>query len=470
MRSCKIIITWAILASFITLAAITLSLANDEHGQCLTLTILHTNDRHGHLFPFDYEKLGTHERQVGGAARMATLIRRIKEECHHPVLVFDTGDIFSRGPLADLEGKVDFEVMNAIGFDAVAVGNNEFVGAHGTRGLAIFRERLAQARFPLLSANIYDAATGKHLVPPYTVLEVGNTRIGVLSVTTPRIAYYPQTRGLRIQDPVEAVREILPELEGKCDFVIALTHLGLAADLELARALPRLSLIVGGDSHTWLFRPMRVVTESGSVTWIAQAGEWGSKLGRIDVTLCRNTLGRLAIQSCQGELVPIERKIEPASDVQAIIDRAARPFTRKVGKLAKAISLREAPAWTAERLRKATRADIAVVPIAAIESGLPAGKITELDVRKMAPIKNKLVALYVTGDQLTKLIGSGTYALSGAKFKDGIVFIGDKPANANKRYLMVVEDYYARNAPALKNVVFNSLGITTCDLVIRSFR
>src|SRR5436853_3438256 len=92
-------------------------------GRRLDLTLLHTNDVHGHMLPFDYGD----QSNVGGAARRASLVDRIRRETHHPVLLVDSGDTITRGPLwTEFEGKLDIDVMNAVGYDLAAIGNNEF--------------------------------------------------------------------------------------------------------------------------------------------------------------------------------------------------------------------------------------------------------------------------------------------------------------------------------------------------------
>jgi 2',3'-cyclic-nucleotide 2'-phosphodiesterase/3'-nucleotidase len=82
---------------------IQISVFGADKPDYVALTVLYTNDIHGHLFPFDYNSLGKAETNVGGAAQRATLIRKIKSESANPVIVMDAGDVFTRGPLQDLE-------------------------------------------------------------------------------------------------------------------------------------------------------------------------------------------------------------------------------------------------------------------------------------------------------------------------------------------------------------------------------
>ena len=99
------------------------------------LTLLHTNDLHGHIFPFAYTEIGRSKEEkasVGGAARRATLVRKLRRDIKNPVLLVDSGDTFTRGPLTNAyEGIADAEAMNAVGYNLAALGNNEFKAKDG---------------------------------------------------------------------------------------------------------------------------------------------------------------------------------------------------------------------------------------------------------------------------------------------------------------------------------------------------
>src|SRR3981189_3691032 len=105
-----------------------LSMAQESAPDSFALTILHTNDLHGHIFPFAYTESGRSKEErasVGGAARRATLVRRLRRDIKNPVVLGDSGDTFTRGPLTNAyEGVADAEAMNAVGYDLAALGNN----------------------------------------------------------------------------------------------------------------------------------------------------------------------------------------------------------------------------------------------------------------------------------------------------------------------------------------------------------
>ena len=153
----------------------------------LSLTILHTNDVHSRLAatpPFGAECNAEHVSEnkcLGGAARLSGAINAIRAEGGHTVLL-DAGDQF-QGSLffTYYSGQAAAQVMNGLGYDAMALGNHEFDG--GPETLSRFAERID---FPLLAANM-DVSTDRHLaghVAPWTVLEFGGERIGVVGLIT----------------------------------------------------------------------------------------------------------------------------------------------------------------------------------------------------------------------------------------------------------------------------------------------
>jgi 5'-nucleotidase len=252
------------------------------------LVILHTNDVHSRLEPFPND--GSRFAGLGGAARRAALVERIRAEEEH-VLLLDSGDIFQGTPYFNLfGGKADFEVMSAMRYDFATLGNHDF--DNGVGGLV---EMLPYAEFGFLSAN-YDVA-GSALaghVEPFAVRQVGPMRVGIfgLGIAFERLVLPELHEGVTYRDAVGVARETVRELRGAqgCDLVVCLSHLGYqytgedrVDDLTVADSVPGLDLILGGHTHTFLDEPTVVQHQNARPTVVHQAGWAGIRLGRVDV-------------------------------------------------------------------------------------------------------------------------------------------------------------------------------------------
>ncbi|SFS75213.1 bifunctional metallophosphatase/5'-nucleotidase [Lutibacter maritimus] len=252
------------------------------------ITILHTNDVHSHIEPFE----NSHYKypNLGGIARRATLIDGIRKENPHTLLL-DAGDIFQGTPFFNFYGgELEFKLMSMLQYDAATIGNHDF--DNGIDGLYA---QLPHAKFDFLSAN-YDfknTVLDTH-VKPYKVFVKNDIKIGVFGLgielkglVDPRM--YKETV---YNNPVETAREmsrILNE-EEHCDLVICLSHLGYhykkeenkISDLELASKTKDIDLIIGGHTHTFLPKPTVTKNIVGENVLVNQVGCYGLNLGRID--------------------------------------------------------------------------------------------------------------------------------------------------------------------------------------------
>lgn len=215
--------------------------------------------------------------------------------------------------------------MNIIPYDIITLGNNEFKGAEGLDGQRVMRDRIRQAKFPIVCANVIEENSGKSLVPLYAILNINGIRVGIFGLTAPSGADYPQSEGLRILDPLETAKKILPEIQQRADVIVALTHIGYPLDLKLAEEFPEIDVIVGGDSHTWLTKPILVpLSETLHPFWvggpvIVQDGEWGKCLGRLDLYLRLEGNHNYQVMSYKGGLLPIDASIPEDSTVNRVV-------------------------------------------------------------------------------------------------------------------------------------------------------
>ena len=330
--------TAALLALSVTLAAEAAPAATQS------LTILHDNDIHGHLRSFCYVETGEGPDEhcdLGGAARRATLVKRLRAEAQGPVVLTDSGDTGTRGPLTtEYRGLDEIAAMNAVGYDLAALGNNEFklLDAEDAQDAAGAQDALARvvraSRFPWICANVTLNDRPPPGVQPFVVRRIGRLRVAFLGLTTAVSRGYPQTRGLTFTDPVEAARLWIPRARAKADVVIAVTHLGVVDDLRLVRSTTGIAAVVGGHSHTFLYKPMEPKNADGVVTPIVQDGEFGVRLGVMHLTFSGDAATGWRLAAYDDALIPVEAAIRPDPQMARLVERYASPLDEPVGQLA----------------------------------------------------------------------------------------------------------------------------------------
>ncbi|MGD9154602.1 MAG: metallophosphatase [Bacillota bacterium] len=278
------------------------------------LTILHANDIHGH--------------GMKNLARQATLIKEIRAK-EANVLVLNAGDVYGKGKYHyRFYGELEFAIMNALGTDALTLGNNEFKATRDLTAQKYLYARIKQARFPVLCANVLRANDRSYLsgVKPYTVFNFKGIKVGILGVATNEISGYRQAKGFIVLDQIATAKKIYPQVAAASDIVLALTHIGYKRDRALAGVLPGLAAIVGGHSHTVLWEPKVV----GNVP-IVQAGASNKYLGRLDLYFEKGSRG-WTLKRFQGQLFKLVKSIKKDPEIKAIIDRYLATLPKAVKK------------------------------------------------------------------------------------------------------------------------------------------
>ena len=385
-----------------------------------SLVILHDNDIHGHLREFCYiEKAkGPEEHcQIGGAARRATLIRALRAKAAAPVLLIDSGDTTTRGPLAtEYEGVDEVAAMNAIGYDIAAVGNNEFklkdaADINDAAGAQAALQRLfRRSRFPWICANVTDASGALlHGVQPFVVRRFGRVRVAFLGLTTPRSGAYPQTRGLLFKDPVAAATIWIPKARAEADIVIAVTHVGVLDDVRLAKQTRGLDAIVGGDSHTYLYQPLAPKNLDGQDVPIVQDGEFGVRLGEFDLTFEGDAGGGWRLAHYADQLIAVDATSKPDPVIAALVERYAHPLDTAVGTIAAVgATPAERAAMTADDLAKAWKtaagADIGMQAEGDLFESFRTPIVTRYQVHAIMPFHDTVWRGELTGAKLKALL------------------------------------------------------------------
>ena len=204
------------------------------------ITILHTNDVHSQVEPTASDK--------GGMVRAATYIEQVRAE-EKNVLLFSAGDFFQGTPYFNLfYGVVEIELMNAMRYDAVCLGNHEF-----DNGIDSLAKRLQAANFPVVTAN-YDVSQTplRDLVKPYIIIEKYGLKIGVFGIGVLLNAFSldKNWKGMLISEPIETANTVAKTLKENenCDLIICLSHLGYSDDIQLSEHSRNIDIIIDRKS------------------------------------------------------------------------------------------------------------------------------------------------------------------------------------------------------------------------------
>ena len=512
-----------VLAAVLLLGCSGMPTGGPDKDKTYRLTILHTNDHHGRFW-----KNGDGE--YGMAARK-TLIDQIRAEVGQAggqSLLLDGGDVNTGVPESDLQDAVpDFRGMNLLGYDAMAVGNHEF-----DKPLNILRMQRDLARFPMLSANIYDS--GKRMFEPYKVFNLGGLRVGVMGLTTEdtfKMVSPDNIKNIEFRSVIAEAAKVVPELRAKADIVIAATHMGhyengnsgtqSAGDVEMARAVKGIDMVVGGHSQNPACMKAENVLDREYVpgtecrpdrqngTWIVQAHEWGKYVGRADFEY-RNGEFKLVkyalipvnlkkpVKAADGKTTMVTYTGEIAENKEML--DLLKPF-QEFGQQKLNIEIgatdgrlegdravvRAKPASMGVLIGRAlidkTRADFAVVNAGGVRDSFAAGKLTYKDVLKVQPFGNTTVTVDLTGTEVMAYlnaaakmsVGSGAFAqfagidlvITGGTVTSATV--RGAPVDPAKTYRMVINNFVAAGGDGYPRLTghksFVDTGFVDADLL-----
>lgn len=467
----------------------------------ITITVLHTNDLHGRVEP-----AVVRGKQLGGYARQATLIKQLRSK-HKNTVLLNAGDTFQGTLFFNVyEGLADAALMNMIGYDAMAVGNHEF--DRGPSTLAAFTKSV---RFPVLAANV-DFSTEpllKGLIRPYTVLEVGGQKLGVVGGVT---EYTPSISSpgdnVKFLDPVKPIQAAVDELTRQgVNKIVLVTHIGYSEEMELVRKLRNVDALIGGHSHSLLgdqhspegwpqprgAYPTQVVDADGRTVHLVQAWEWGKVVGRLSLDF--DAAGRVTRVS-GAEVLPVDDSIQPDPSVAAIVSA----FKKPIEAMASAVVGEAVADFPRDRangqdspldrlitdsMLAATEkagAVLALMNAGGVRAPLEAGSITFGELKEIQPFDNTLVILDITGEELLKSLEHGagrgglllpssgtTYTIvrsapDGQQVRD--VVVAGQPLDLKKTYRIVTNSFIAGGGDAhvlLKDAKGNRLDTGLID-------
>ena len=431
--------------------------------QTVKLTIVHTNDVHSRIEGDDSELIGF--------PRFATFIKQVKEE-NPNTLILDAGDITHGTPDVNItQGEAMIDLMNKIGYDAMAPGNHDF--NYGYNRLV---ELKSMADFPILGANVVPQS-GKMDLDEYVIKEVAGLKIGIFGLATPETKYKSSpknTEGVDITDPIAKAKEMVEKLQAeKVDMIIAISHLGLDEGSEIkssdvAKQVDGIDLIVDGHSHTLLENGMQY-----GDTLIVQTGEHLKNIGVVEVTF---TNGK--ITDMNSKLVKFEevKDLTPDESIVGMIKELRLKnqdiLSQVIGKTnVRLVGEREIVRTQesnlgnlmTDALLDVTGADVAITNGGGIRASIEVGDITRQNVLDVFPFGNYGVKLEVTGKDIVEALEHGVtdYPAAAGKFPHvaGMtykidpsaeagnrvydVMIKGQPIDLNKTYTLATNDFMA---------------------------
>ncbi|MFC4119105.1 bifunctional metallophosphatase/5'-nucleotidase [Nonomuraea zeae] len=415
----------------------------------VTVTVMGTSDLHSNALNWDYFKDTAYADSAGnsvGLAKVSSLVSQIRAErgADH-TLLFDSGDTIQGTPLAYYYAKVEpitqtgqihpmAKAMNAIGYDAVTLGNHEF-----NYGLPLLATWIKQMKAPVLGANAVHARTGLPAYKPFVIKTMkvkGDKpiRVGVLGLTNPGVAIWDKANvegKLRFTDLVESARRWVPVIRALgADVVVVTAHAGdngmssYGGDLPVENAsamvaeqVPGIDAVLFGHAHNDV--PQRFVTNktTGQQVLLSEPGKWGQRLSKLDFQLTKQR-GRWTVTAKSATTINTNTVAEDPKIVELLKpqhDTTVGYVNKVVAKSAQELSAAESPYKDTPILDYIQKVQVETVKQALPDNTLPvlsiaapfsrtavfpAGDVRVRDVAGLYVYDNTLLAIKLTGAQI----------------------------------------------------------------------
>ncbi len=439
------------------------------------LTVMGTTDLHGNVFNWDYFKGVEYDDAAHndvGLAKVSTLVSAIRaQRDRRNTLLIDAGDTIQGTPLAYYYAKIQpisrtvvhpmAAAMNAMGYDAAALGNHEF-----NYGIPLLRTFQQQLDFPLLGANALDAATGRPSFPPFAIKVVRPPhgrpiKVGILGLTNPGIAIWDKANvegRMTFPGLVEQAQKWVPVLRPRVDVLLVAAHSGAdtsssygdalpwpenAATL-VAEQVPGIDAILVGHAHVEIGQRIVTNKQTGRNVVLTEPLRWGMRLSVIDIELTRSR-GRWQVASVTSQVLNSNTVAEdPAivgllrADHQKVLDYVNSVIGESLEPMSAATARYEDTAAidfinyvqsdaVSKALAGGQYADLPVLSIAAPfnrEAAIPQGDVSVRDVAGLYIFDNTLQAVVMTGADVKE------YLEFSARYFKAVTGTGPFPADA----------------------------------------
>jgi 2',3'-cyclic-nucleotide 2'-phosphodiesterase/3'-nucleotidase len=391
------------------------------------ITIAATTDVHGHIRGWDY--YSNSPDPARGLSRAATIVDSVRTADRGHVVLVDAGDILQGTPLAYVtrhssdSANAIIAAMNTMRYDAAAIGNHEF-----NYGVPYLDGAIAQARFPMLAANVTRSGSG-NTFRAYTMVARGGLSVGIVGATTPGSNLWDASNlkqaGLHVGDVVPAVRHAVQTVRARgADMVIVVLHSGLdepssydtvttgvASENVAARVaaeVPGINVVVYGHSHR---------ENAGQVigtTLLMQPRNWATSVAVASVPATCTDAGTWSVGLAHSVVIQSAGHAEDSSVVRAIASahRATVAYVNsRIGSTP--------DAWRADSARmiptplmnfilsveqRVAHTQLASTAAFDLRSHLGPGAITIAQLAQLYPYANTLRAVRVSGAELRAYI------------------------------------------------------------------
>ncbi|HSE32643.1 MAG TPA: 5'-nucleotidase C-terminal domain-containing protein [Pyrinomonadaceae bacterium] len=446
-------------AAALLLAAIIFSVAAQQRPECkIKVTLLQVNDV--------YQFVPVDQGRNGGLARVLTLKKSIQKENPNTLFLLAGDTISPSVESITHQGAQMIEAWNAAELDYATFGNHEF-----DFGPSVLRDRIKESRFKWIAANVIDTTTGKPFagVDPYVIREFGGVKVGIFGLVLPETkATSRPGDNVEFRSPCETAKQMVSEIhERGAKVVVALTHLSLREDKEVARCAD-VDVIIGGHEHSLL------ESSAGGAPIFKMTAD-ARELGQIDLNISSDG----TLESIDWKVIRVtdETKNDPQfASVQRKYARLLAQLQKPLGRTSVALDARTQENRTSETnvgdlitdsFRKATASDVALMNGGSVraDSVIPIGTITVRDVLSMLPFKNKLIKIEVTGAMILAALEHGVSRtapraqpgrfpqVSGMTFSFDAskppgsrvtnVMIGRRPLDPNRKYTLTTTTFIA---------------------------
>ncbi len=363
---------------------------HSAQGPTIDFTIAYTHDMHSHLYS---KWTGTDI--SGGMPLLSTKVQELR--ALQPTLLFDCGDIISGGAVNDHNNGLPMvEVMNAIGYDAMAIDNHEF-----DPGTSALKGMIDAADFEVLSANVDWPGTPKPL--PYSIETVAGYDIGVVGLST---SFWYAPDEVTFADQVTSVNAAVSTLQGLgIDFIILLGCLSTS----IASSVSGIDVLVkaGGSVQT-----------IGNTLVVPSVGSYVTGLGVLDLTIDTSdgTIDAYSFSSTS-----LNSPLEPDETIVTIIDSWNAPlastFDEAIGYFDSSQSTGSLGIMLAEAILQETGADAATYNGGGVRESIDRGFITYRDLYHTEPFFNFVATVELKGSDVTSVIAGNYHATSIGSFE-----------------------------------------------------